>query len=315
MIHFQEVYNRVIKPGDYILFRPYYPKHMEGTQVGRIREDGLIDYFDTENNQFLTSMYNNYSFEVYCYLVENPDIEIIDGLTKNNSVNLFYNSHKAYDLFNRSLYLNDFVMFTDKCTLKLGISYGIMVDDSHVITESGIKKLVKCVFKITHPTKEELDIYNKILLLYNDYNNKKLLNQSVPLKPGNCYRSGSKVYIYLGNYDLNYISGLDVGNDYIDLYLLVNLKTKKSNVFLSKLRDGTLTQEDYKKYVDSSGRSNKKIDDYVYVLPTIYEFSKSRSVSEPSGIIKYGSEKSLGVYIENLDISGLKFNTKWGYIE
>ena len=303
MYIFNEVYERNVNPGDYIIFNVNKYHGMSHMVMVRVNDNSSlisnISYSSLSNPNDLDSYLNNKNlsdsfYNLYCYKIENLDIEslisfnngyVTDVLQRNS----FDFEGDIYDIFGRQICLGDFVFFVEENRElnKKNIKYGMVIDKNYVFTDKGILKKVRASYKITAPIDIEKRICRNILENY------KLLQQNMisskntdffeKRKRGDVFRYNNNLYVYVGTsvYNVNYNNNkisifsnsvIDKINQNVDLFFRIDIKTNKGRELFSGLQKNIINQEDITNYIIESGLTHY----YPFGNPRVYKFDLSK---------------------------------------
>lgn len=283
-MYYNDIYNRTINVGDYILVNPTCNRPIElfALKLMRVRSDIPIDC------------------NIECYKIENPTHEFIN--LYNQVENTFDNKVDIYrlnDVFGRDLAVGDFVLalIGTNNFIKKNVYYGMVIDNKHILTLNGIIKKIPYVFKLDSLIKEEEEIYQELVYYYRDYQQRSIQNAKKDLEVGDVFEKNKILYIYFGKYVFNASTddklvnfSPDVKkymNEYQKVFLRIDRTTKKSLLFYDLLKRGDLTPKDMSDYIASCRLSNYSIE--CLGLPNCYIFNLSK--------------KRLGVFKENININ------------
>lgn len=107
---------------------------------------------------------------------------------------------KMIDMLGRDLHCGDMVAYiTNHST----VSYGLVLSETHVLTEYGKKAKLNFVCLLPDRTQEEEEIYKKLVMLYKR-NSQVMTLDRLDVQVGDVFMSGSYYYIYLGRCNVSF---------------------------------------------------------------------------------------------------------------
>lgn len=283
-MNYNDIYNRKIDIGDYILVNPTCNRPIDLSTLKLMK---VSDYIPIDCS-------------IECYKIENPTNELIQMY--NQEDNIFENKidiYKLNEILGRDLVAGDFVLalIGTNNFIKKNVYYGMVIDNKHILTLNGIIKKIPYVFKLDSLIKEEEEIYQELVYYYRDYQQRSIQNINKQLEVGDVFEKNKLLYIYFGEYvfnvssDNNFINfSPDVKkymNEYQKVFLRIDKTTRKSLLFYESLKNGSLTPMDISDYIASCSLSNYNLQ--CLGLPNCYIFNVSK--------------KRLGVFKENITIN------------
>lgn len=243
-----EMYGRDLKVNDYFLCC-LYDWNFNTVVVGRV-------YGDTNYMVMFGGKYCNiYDCPSEPYVHRNKiykltgDTELFCKYHQMNTLNsdliqekyhgeCITGKHKLLDIFGRKLCLGDFVFYKKKKTQlsSRGVSYGIVVDESHILTRYDVQEKPVLVYKVGERTKEEDVIYREIQGIYADkVKNYRDIKAHNDLKIGDVYRRGSYAFVYMGKY---LVTELYDKKNVKHVYLMLDMRRQKAAVLLKEMSKG-----------------------------------------------------------------------------
>lgn len=284
-MNYNDIYNRQINIGDYILVNPTCNRPIDLSTLKLIK---VPDYLPIDCS-------------IECYKIENPNDELIAIYNQgnNNDFESKKDVYKLNEIFGRDLAVGDFVLalIGTNNFIKKNVYYGMVIDNKHILTLNGIIKKIPYVLKLNSLIKEEEEIYKELVYYYRDYQQRSIQNINKQLEVGDVFEKNKYLYIYFGEYVFNASTDNNLinfspyvkkyMNEYQKVFLKIDKTTKKSLLFYDSLKNGNLTSKAISDYIASNSLSSDNRQ--CLGLPNCYTFNVS--------------QKRLGVFKENITIN------------
>lgn len=318
MLEFNDIFNRPINKGDFVLIPVYFRGQKLAvlfTKVLDIGKDKLtyikysLDFEDEkENNNIIANNIQIKSNERKAFsAVKLQDTDCVYEYNDNNYLYNCYSSNQLNDIGKRSLNIGDFVLLFSKSNFDKTL-YGIVTSKDAVFTSSGYISDKIC-FKLEHPTEEENKIYKYLVTkLHMD-----MLKINDTVSVGDIFMDTNRDirYIYIGQF-YKYIKEKDyykVKNTYENIteksyaYLKFNIKNQ-NDYYLFKLLSSENSYnvvyliEDYlsKSLYNKDSHSLSHL--VCFKKPKKFNNYRGTCQSDLSGL----SDMSVRIYMKKLDI-------------